>query len=62
VHENGKLKLTLFQQFLGFGTLLRQYWVVHNIARNNGFFIFNATEGGALEEFPRVKFESLFSK
>lgn len=59
-YPDGKLKDPLYSQFLIFGTILRQYWHMHNIARANNMSIFNATEGGALEEFKRVKFESLF--
>lgn len=59
---DGKMRDPLYCQFLAFGSLLKQYWLVHNIARSNGVKIINATEGGALEEFPRVKFESLFLK
>lgn len=61
--ENGKLKYPhnlLFVQFYGFADLLKQYWIIHNRARANNISIYNATEGGAVEEFPRVKFESLF--
>lgn len=60
LYPDGKLKDPLYWQFLGFGTLLKQYWHMHNIARANNISIFNATEGGALEEFERVRFESLF--
>lgn len=37
-----------------------EYYHLHNIAKANGVEIFNATNGGMLDEFPRVKFESLF--
>lgn len=60
IFPDGSLRHPLYAQFLGFGSLLKQYNMLHNIARANNISIFNATEGGALEEFPRVKYESLF--
>lgn len=62
MREDGKPRGPLYEQFLGFGGILKQYWLMRNIALANGANIFNSTEGGALEEFPRVKFESLFLK
>lgn len=63
--ETGKLKYPqslLYMQFAGFGELLKEFLIVHNRAKAHNIHIYNATEGGALEEFPRVKFESLFLK
>lgn len=40
--------------------IYNQYYYLHNIAKQNGIQIYNATEGGALDEFDRIKFESLF--
>lgn len=59
-YPDGKLRDPLYEQFFGWGKLLKQYWIMHNIARANNISIFNATDGGALEEFERVKFEGLF--
>ncbi len=59
-HADGKLNMPLYELFTGHGKVLKQYSIVHNITRANNISIFNATEGGALEEFERVKFESLF--
>ena len=58
--SDGKLSDPMYYQFSAFATLLKQYWHMHNIARSNNISIFNATAGGALEEFERAKFESLF--
>jgi hypothetical protein len=60
VYPDGKVRDPLYEQFLGFGRALKQYWAMNNIARANNISIFNATEGGAVDEFPRVKFEDLF--
>lgn len=40
--------------------MYNQYYYLHNIAKQNGIEIYNATEGGSLDEFERVKFETLF--
>ena len=42
-------------------SLWEQYLHLKRIAENNNIDIFNATEGGALDVFPRVKFETLFT-
>lgn len=62
VFLNGKLRAPSYERFSIFSSVSKQFWILHNIARANGVSIFNATDGGALEEFPRVKFESLFLK
>jgi hypothetical protein len=62
MHPDGRPRDPLYEQFLGFGKLLKQYRMMHNIARANGVEIYNATEGGGLEEYERIKFESLFQK
>lgn len=40
--------------------MYNQYYYLHNIAKKNGIQIFNATNGGSLDEFERVEFNSLF--
>lgn len=40
--------------------MYNQYYYLHNIAKWNGIQIFNATNGGSLDEFERIKFETLF--
>ena len=40
--------------------LFNQYRAINRIARFRGVGVYNATAGGALEEFERVSFESLF--
>lgn len=41
--------------------MYNQYYYLHNMARENGIQIYNTTAGGSLDEFERVKYESLFS-
>ncbi len=40
--------------------MYNQYFYLHNIARQEGIQIYNATDGGSLDEFKRIKFETLF--
>ena len=47
-------------QFQDYITLWRQYKGIREIASKVGAQIFNATEGGLLDVFPRVKYELLF--
>jgi hypothetical protein len=42
--------------------MYEEYHYLHVIAQANGIKIYNATLGGSLDEFERVKFESLFTK
>ena len=41
--------------------LLDEYHFINSVARKNNICIYNATLGGALDEFPRVDFDSLFT-
>lgn len=50
----------LEEQFQAYITLWRQYKGIREIANRNGAQIFNATEGGLLDIFPRVTYETLF--
>ncbi|MCI9337707.1 MAG: hypothetical protein HFH93_09225 [Lachnospiraceae bacterium] len=40
--------------------MYNQYYYLNNIAKLNGVHIYNATEGGSLDEFERTRFEELF--
>jgi hypothetical protein len=40
--------------------MYNQYYYLHNIALKNGINIYNATEGGNLDEFPRIGYKSVF--
>jgi hypothetical protein len=40
--------------------IYEQYYQIHCAAKELNVKIYNATAGGSLDEFPRVKFESLF--
>lgn len=50
----------LEEQFQAYISLWRQYKGIREIANRNGAQIFNATEGGLLDIFPRVVYETLF--
>jgi len=56
---NNKIS-SLYLELKSCVSLWEQYMHLKRIAENNNIKIFNATEGGALDVFPRVKFESLF--
>lgn len=47
-------------EFWGLENLWRQYKALRDYAVKKGVKIFNATEGGLLDLFPRVKYETLF--
>ncbi|WP_292522447.1 hypothetical protein [Methanoculleus sp.] len=47
-------------QFQDYVTLWRQYKCIREIASENDVQIFNATDGGLLDVFPRIEYESLF--
>lgn len=47
-------------QFQDYITLWRQYKRIREIASNAGVQIFNTTEGGLLDVFPRVEYKLLF--
>lgn len=53
--------LDLEQVCLSYVVLWRQYKALNTIAASLGAEIFNATPGGLLDVFPRVRLESLFS-
>ena len=51
---------SLHDEFAALHRLWSQYRHIRLIAEANGVVICNATAGGALDEFPRVAYESLF--
>ncbi len=40
--------------------MYNEYYYLHNIAKQNGIQIFNATKGGSLDEFEKIEYELLF--
>lgn len=55
VSADGRNLTQYFELFHTLGQLWRQYRIVGEIANANGARIWNATAGGELDEFPRVK-------
>jgi len=60
VNEKGEVKESVLDELKAYVRLFEQYAHLQRIALRAGVRILNATDGGALEEFPRVKFETLF--
>lgn len=58
-NSEGNLVGALFDEFSALSMLWQQYRAIRRIAEHHGIAIFNATAGGALDEFPRVEFETL---
>lgn len=58
--ENGKLRGGWHDELASLATLWSQYRSIRQIAASNNIGVFNATHGGELDEFPRVKLDSLF--
>jgi len=52
----------LESEFVTGASLWHQYKAIRRIANNDCVEIFNATSGGLLDVFPRVKYESLFGQ
>jgi len=52
---------TLEINFISYLALWKQYGQIKNIAMNRNTAIFNATNGGLLDVFPRTEFEKLFN-
>ena len=46
--------------FRCYWNLWNQYKILHRYAQNKGIKIYNATEGGILDVFPRIEYETLF--
>jgi hypothetical protein len=61
VQPDGKVVTSRHDEFQALAALWRQYRVMREIGERNGVEIFNATAGGELDEFPRVRFEGLFA-
>jgi hypothetical protein len=62
VAADGRITSSRHDEFQALARLWRQYRVMREIGERNGIAIFNATAGGALDEFPRVQFESLLQR
>jgi hypothetical protein len=60
--DSGKIVSTRFQEFHELAALWRQYRAVREIADANSIEIWNATAGGELDEFPRVRLEDIVAK
>jgi hypothetical protein len=60
VERDGRVTTPLHDDFRGLAELWSQYRRLREIAERRGATIYNATRGGALDEFPRVELESLF--
>ena len=60
VNEECKITTPLIQMFKVHHTLWQQFQILKSIAEDNNIEIFNATQGGALDIYKRVKFENLF--
>jgi hypothetical protein len=58
-NSEGNLVGALHDEFSALSVLWQQYRAIRLIAEHNGVAIFNATAGGALDEFPRVDFDSI---
>jgi len=59
VSDEDKITDSRYVQFCELKLLWEQYRVVKAIALANGIKVFNATAGGALDEFPRVRLEDV---
>ncbi len=59
VGADGKVITSLYDDFQAMAKLWREYRVLREIAAENGVRIVNASAGGALDEFPRVKLEDV---
>lgn len=58
--EHSTLGDSIYETCIGVLSIWKQYRALKLVASNSGIKIFNATHGGALDEFERVKFKSLF--
>lgn len=58
--EHGKLRSGWYEELSGLAALWSQYRSIRQIAASNNIGIFNATHGGELDEFPRVKLDTLY--
>jgi hypothetical protein len=60
--KEGGVLTTLWDELPVIQRLLSQYRAIKHIAKIQGTTIYNATQGGVLDEFERVKFESVIHK
>ncbi|CAN5464869.1 hypothetical protein BH11PSE4_BH11PSE4_35270 [soil metagenome] len=58
-NSEGNLVGALYDEFSALSVLWQQYRAIRLMAEHHGIKIFNATAGGALDEFSRVEFETL---
>jgi hypothetical protein len=61
VDRDGKVLTNLYDDFHELAFLWRQYRALGRIAQANRVRIWNATAGGELDEFPRVRFEDVLA-
>ena len=59
VAADGRVSISRYDDFHSLARLWRQYRTLREIAVVHGISIYNATQGGELDEFPRVKLEDL---
>jgi len=62
VDLNDKVTDGRYEQFCQLKVLWEQYRLLKEIASANGIQIINATEGGALDEFPRMTLKEVLEK
>ena len=60
VDSEGKVTAPMYTELMAYAELWSQYRHLKRIAESNGAQIFNATHGGALDEFERVELSSLW--
>jgi hypothetical protein len=62
VTENDRISNLLCDEFYVMHRLFRQYRELKRIAYSHGVNIYNATAGGALDEFDRVPLEDVLKE
>jgi len=62
VNEDGRLITPLTEMFRIYHNLWQQFGILRSIAEANNIEILNATQGGKLDVYRRVKFEDLFEE
>ncbi|HSI42881.1 MAG TPA: hypothetical protein VK949_00935, partial [Methylotenera sp.] len=60
VKENGELKCQMYETLKSNTLLWEQYRAIKKIANHHDVTIYNATSGGALDEFALVNLDDLF--
>jgi hypothetical protein len=59
--DDGSVTFSNSAMFKSYVLLWEQYEAIRKIASASHIAVYNATNGGILDEFPRVKFETIFS-